>query len=87
MINYVDCCRTLEILKQDSGLLPKPREDWNTFVPAYMDIAHVDENDTDYIFNGVEWVVYVEGEPVEEQHPVESTEEEPVSEEEEPVEE
>lgn len=56
MINYVDSCLTLEILKQDSGLLPKPKPDWNTFVPVEGDIAHVDEDDSDYVFNGTEWV-------------------------------
>ncbi len=55
MIEYVDSCRTFEILLQDSGLLPKPREDWNTFVPEKGMIAHVDEDDSDYIFNGTEW--------------------------------
>ncbi len=56
MKEYVDSCRTFEILLQDSGLLPKPREDWNTFVPEKGMIAHVDEDDSDYEFNGTEWV-------------------------------
>lgn len=56
MVNYVDSCKTLDILKQDSGLLPKPKENWNTFVPNLGDIAHVDENNSDYEFNGSEWV-------------------------------
>lgn len=56
MHNYIDSCRTLEILKQDSGLLPKPREDWNTFVPTKGDVAHVDEDDSDYGFDGEKWV-------------------------------
>lgn len=55
MRNYVDSCRTLEILKQDSGLLPKPREDWNVFEPAEGDIAHVDEGDRDYVFRDGAW--------------------------------
>ena len=54
--NYVDSCLTLEILMQDSGLLPKPREDWNTFVPQVGDIAHVDEDDSDYEFDGESWI-------------------------------
>lgn len=57
---YVDSCLTLEILKQDSGLLPKPREDWNTFVPQEGDYAHVDENDSDYVFHNGDWVLVVE---------------------------
>lgn len=52
---YVDSCRTLEILKQDSGLLPKPRLDWNTFEPKEGDLAHVDEDGKDYLFDGKEW--------------------------------
>lgn len=56
MPNYVDSCLTLEILKQDSGLLPKPRENWNTFVPKQGDIAHVDEDNSDYQFDGERWV-------------------------------
>lgn len=56
MINYIDSCLTLEILKQDSGLLPKPKPEWNTFVPVKGDIAHVDEDDSDYEFDGTEWV-------------------------------
>ena len=59
MIKYVDSCRTLEILKQDSGLLPKPRPDWNTFVPQEGDVAHVDEDDKDYIFKNGEWVEFI----------------------------
>ena len=55
-INYVDSCRTYEILLQDSGLAPKPTDTWNVFTPTEGDIAHVDENDTDYRFNGTEWV-------------------------------
>lgn len=53
---YVDSCLTLEILKQDSGLLPKPREDWNTFTPKKGDVAHVDEDNSDYQFDGKKWV-------------------------------
>ena len=56
MKNYVDSCRTLEILKQDSGLLPKPTESWKTFIPKIGDIAHVDENNSDYEFNGTNWI-------------------------------
>ncbi len=56
MINYVDSCLTLEILKQDSGLLPKPKPEWNVFVPVQGMIAHVDEDNSDYEFNGTEWV-------------------------------
>ena len=54
---YVDRASTLEILKMDSGLLPKPNPLWNVFVPKDGDFAHVDEDDNDYQFNGVEWVV------------------------------
>ena len=56
MKNYVDCCRTLEILKQDSGLLPKPTESWNTFTPHIGDIAFVGEDKSEYEFNGTEWI-------------------------------
>lgn len=54
--NYVDSCRTLEILKQDSGLLSKPKEDWNVFTPKKGDIAHVDEDDSVHGWNGSKWV-------------------------------
>lgn len=57
---YVDSCRTYEILLQDSGLLPKPREDWNTFVPKKGMIAHVNEDNSDYRFDGTTWVKIVE---------------------------
>lgn len=56
MHNYVDSCRTHEILLQDSGLAPKPREDWNTFVPQKGQIAHVDDENADYGFDGSQWV-------------------------------
>ena len=56
MLEYVDSCRTLEILKQDSGLLPKPREDWNVFVPKKGDVARVDADNCAYGFNGTEWI-------------------------------
>ena len=56
MIQYIDSCRTLTILLQDSGLLPKPKEDWNTFTPEEGMIAHVDEDNSDYVFNGTEWI-------------------------------
>ena len=62
MREYIDSCLTLEILKQDSGLLPKPREDWNTFVPEKGMIAHVDENNSDYEFDGTEWKLLLKGE-------------------------
>jgi hypothetical protein len=58
--HYVDSARTFEILNQDSGLLPKPRADWNTFVPKEGDLAYVDETDSEYIFNGSAWVEYTE---------------------------
>lgn len=56
MKKYVDSCLNLEILKQDSGLLPKPKEDWNTFTPKDGDIAFVDKDNSEYRFNGVEWI-------------------------------
>lgn len=56
MKNYVDSCKTYEILLQDSGLLPKPKDNWNVFVPEQGMIAHVDEDNSDYEFNGTEWV-------------------------------
>lgn len=54
--NYVDSCRTLKILKQDSGLLPKPRDNYNTFEPKQGDLAYVLEDNSEYEFNGQEWV-------------------------------
>ena len=56
MRNYVDSCRTYEILLQDSGLLPKPKPEWNVFTPEKGMIAHVDEDDSDYEFNGKNWI-------------------------------
>lgn len=56
MKDYVDSCRTLEILKQDSGLLQKPKEDWNVSAPKKGDIAHVDEDNSDYQFDSEQWV-------------------------------
>lgn len=53
---YVDRCRTYEILLQDSGLLPKPKEDWNVFEPKEGDVAYVDEDDGDYRFDGSQWI-------------------------------
>jgi hypothetical protein len=54
MKNYVDSARTLEILKQDSGLLPKPKENWNTFEPKDGDLALA--NNKEYIFKDNNWV-------------------------------
>ena len=51
----LDSARTLEILKQDLKMLPKPREDWNTIDP--VEGGH-------YIADGVEYV-YTLGELVE----------------------
>ena len=48
---YVDSCRTYEILLQDTGFLPKPKKDWNTFNPNELDIAYVNENDKEYVFS------------------------------------
>ena len=53
---YVDSCRTLTILKQDSGLLPPPKESWNTFTPQLGDIAYVSNEHAEYEFNGEEWI-------------------------------
>jgi hypothetical protein len=54
MKNYVDSARTLEILKQDSGLLPKPTENWKTFTPQIGDIAYVNADNSEYEFNGTD---------------------------------
>ena len=51
----LDSALNLTILKQDLGMLPKPREDWNTIDP--VEGGH-------YIANGVEYV-YTLGELVE----------------------
>lgn len=32
-VTILDYARTLEILKMDLGLLPKPRDNWNTIEP------------------------------------------------------
>jgi len=66
MRTYVDHARTLEILKQDSGLLDKPRGDWNVFEPKEGDYANAAGQD--YIFQGGEWVE-TDPEPEEEQTP------------------
>ena len=58
MTKYVDNARTLEILKQDSGLLPKPRGNWKTFTPKKDDIAFVSGERQEYKFDGTEWVKY-----------------------------
>lgn len=63
--NYVDSCTTYTVLLQDSGLLPKPKEDWNTFVPQKGMVAHVDEDDSNYVFDGTKWVKMVEEEEAE----------------------
>ena len=55
-MHYVDSCSTLEILKMDSGLAPKPHPAWNVFIPQKGDIAHVNEDDGDYEFDGSMWV-------------------------------
>lgn len=62
MKSYVDCASTLDILKMDSGLLPKPNPSWIVFVPKDGDLAHVDEDGNDYKFNGLEWVIFKEEE-------------------------
>ena len=60
MRTYADCASTLDILKMDSGLLPKPNSSWNVFVPKKGDFAHVDEDGKDYEFDGSEWVIVKE---------------------------
>lgn len=55
-MEYVDSCYSYEILLQDSGLLPKPRDNWNVFVPVKGMVAHVDEDDSDYEFDGEAWI-------------------------------
>lgn len=56
MIKLIDSCLTLDILKQDSGLLPKPKENWNTFEPQVGMIAYVDKDEAFYQFDGTDWV-------------------------------
>ena len=67
---YVDHARTLEILRQDSGVLPKPKANWNTFVPNYNDLAIADGKE--YRFDGLDWVIA----PVEVKEKVEEEENE-----------
>lgn len=52
---YVDSCRTFTILLQDSGLLPKPRENWNTFMPQEKDVAFVDETRKEFVYHNGYW--------------------------------
>ena len=66
--NYVDVCRTLEILKQDSGLLPKPTESWNTFDPKEGDYAYVCDIESVFMFIDGEWVLQEEEEENLENH-------------------
>lgn len=56
MKKYIDLCKTLEILRQDSGLLPKPTETWKTFTPQLGDIAYVNADNSEYEFNGSDWI-------------------------------
>ena len=56
MKNYVDSCITYKVLLMDSGIDPKPNEEWKTFAPKKGDVAHVDEDDSDYVFDGNNWV-------------------------------
>ncbi len=58
--SYIDYCQTFEILLQDSGISPKPKEDWNTFTPKKGDIAHVEKDNLDYEFDGHDWILKVE---------------------------
>lgn len=53
MDKYVDSTSTLEFLLMDSGLLPKPNETWNTFIPKEGDLALVEEKE--YIFSNGNW--------------------------------
>lgn len=52
-MDYVDSCSTLEVLKMDSGLVPKSHPAWDTFIPKEGDIAYVSEDDSDYKFDEV----------------------------------
>ena len=67
---YVDHARTLEILRRDSGVLPKLKPNWNTFVPKIGDYAKVGR--VDYVFDGLDWVIA----PVEVKEKVEEEESE-----------
>lgn len=60
--NYVDSCRTYQILLEDSGLLPKPNPSWNTFTPVKGMVAHVDQGDIDYGFDGEKWIKLIPAE-------------------------
>jgi hypothetical protein len=57
MEKVVDYAYSLEYLKMDSGLLPKPNDQWNTFVPKKGDVAYVLEDR--YVFDGVDWTKQV----------------------------
>lgn len=56
MKKYIDICKTLQILKQDSGLFPKPTESWNTFEPQLGDLAYISEEKAEYEFDGTDWI-------------------------------
>jgi hypothetical protein len=55
MEKIVDTAYSLEYLKMDSGLLPKPNDGWFSFVPKKGDIAYVLPEDR-YEFDGSDWV-------------------------------
>lgn len=57
---YVDSCRTHKILLQDSGMLPKSKANWNTFVPKELDVAWVDETQKEYVYHNYQWVELTE---------------------------
>ena len=57
---YIDVCSTYEILLQDSGLAPKPQENWNTFTPETDMLAYVITSRKTYKFNGESWVEFKE---------------------------
>lgn len=59
-IKYVDSCRTYTILLQDSGVLPKPKPEWSTFIPKELDIAYVDETKIEYVYHNFQWVELTE---------------------------
>ena len=51
---YRDHTKTLKLLRQDSGLVSPPRENWNTFEPVKGDLAIADRKE--YVFDGTDWV-------------------------------
>ena len=47
--NLIDVFTSYDILLTDSGLIPKPHPNWNTFIPKSGDVVYVEE--VKYVFD------------------------------------